>query len=58
MSMEEPVEEDIEEEGEDADIGQAPPTEELALKQVPVPPMALLVVGRIWAGGQGDQVAG
>ena len=56
MPMKEPVEE--EEGGEDADVGEAPPTEESVPEQVPVPPVTLLVVAGIWAGGPGDQLAG
>ena len=56
MAMEELVE--GEEVGKYADVGGAPPTENLASGQVPSPPAILLAVAGIWAGGPGNQVAG
>ena len=58
MPVEELVEEDVEEVGEDADMGEMPPTEESMPEQVPAPLATLLVAAGIWAGGPSDQVAG
>ena len=52
MPMEELVEE--EEADKDADVGEAPPTEDLVPEQVLAPQATLLVASRIWAGGPGD----
>ena len=56
--MEGPIEEDVEEADKEMDIGEAPPTGELLPEQAPAPPATLLVTAGIWAGVQGDQVAG
>ena len=56
MPVEEPVEE--KEAGEDADVGEVPPTEKFAPEKTPVPPAILLVAARIWASGLSDYMAG
>ena len=53
--MKELIEE--EEAGKDANVGEVPPTGDLAPEQAPVLPVTLLAVARIWAGGPGNQVA-
>ena len=52
------MEEDVEEADKEMDMGEAPPTGELLPEQAPAPPATLLVTAGIWAGVQGDQVAG
>ena len=58
MPVEEPLEEDVEEAGKDADMGEAPPPEESEPEQAPVPPATYLAVAGIWAGSPGNRVAG
>ena len=55
--MEGPMEEDIEEADAEMDVGEVPPTGDLAPEQAPAPPVTLLAMAGIWVGGQGDQVA-
>ena len=55
--MEGPMEEDVEEADAEMDVGEVPPTGDLVLEQAPAPPVTMLVMAGIWAGGQGDQVA-
>ena len=55
--MEEPIEEDVEEEDKEIDVGDAPPNGDLALEQAPAPLATLLAVARVWAGGPANQVA-
>ena len=52
------MEEDVEEADTEMDVGEAPPTGDLAPEQAPVPPATMLAMDGIWAGGQDDQVAG
>ena len=56
--MERPMEEDVEEADAEIDVGEVPPTGDLAPEQVLVPPETLLAMAGIWVGGQDDQVAG
>ena len=51
------MEEDVKEVDEEMDVGEVPPTRDLAPEQVLVLLATLLVMAGIWAGGQGDQVA-
>ena len=39
------------------DVGEAPPTGDLAPEQAPAPPATMLVTAGIWAGGPSGQVA-
>ena len=55
--MEEPIEVDVEEVDEEADVGEASPTGDLAPKQVLVLWETLPVAPRFWAGVLSDQVA-
>ena len=52
------MKEDLEEVDKKRDVGEMPPTGELAPKQVPAPLVTLLATAGIWVGAQGDQVAG
>ena len=54
--MEGPMEEDVEEADTEMDLGEAPPTGDLAPEQVPAMPVTMLVMASIWAGGRGEQV--
>ena len=56
--MEGPMEEDVEEADKDMDVGEVPPTGDSVPEQAPALPATLLVAAGIWAGGQGNQVAG
>ena len=56
--MEGPIEEDVEEVDAEMDVGEAPPTGDLAPEQAPAPPATMLAMASIWAGGQDNQVAG
>ena len=49
--MEGPMEEDVDEVDEEMDMGEAPPTRESASEQALAPPVTLLVIAGIWAGG-------
>ena len=50
------MEEDVEEADAEMDVREAPPTKGMVPEQVPAPPATMLVMARIWAGGQDDQV--
>ena len=52
-----PIEEDVEEVDKEMDVGEVPPTRDLAPGQAPALLATLLVMAGIWVGGQGDQVA-
>ena len=51
------VEADVEEADKEADMGEAPPTGDLAPEQAPAPWATLPAAPRFWAGGLSDQVA-
>ena len=57
MSIPNTVERSIEEDVEEMDVGEAPPTRELVPEQAPAPPVTLLATAGIWVGSRGDQVA-
>ena len=52
------MEEDVEEADEEMDVGEVPLTRDSVQEQALAPMATLLVMAGIWAGGQGDQVAG
>ena len=56
--MEGPMEEDAEGADAEMDVGEVPPTGDLAPEQVLAPLATMLVIAGIWTGGQDDQVAG
>ena len=51
------MEEDVEEADTEMDVGEVPPTEDLAPEQAPAPPATMLVTAGIWSGGQDNQMA-
>ena len=51
------MEEDVEEVDTEMDVGEAPPIGFLAPEQAPAPPVTMLVMAGIWAGGPSGQVA-
>ena len=51
------MEEDDEEADGEMDVGEAPPTGDLALEQAPALLATMLATAGIWVGGQDDQVA-
>ena len=55
--MERPMEEDFEEANAEMDVGEAPPTGDLAPEQAPAPPATMLVTAGIWVGGPSSKVA-
>ena len=52
------MKEDVEEVDEEMDVGEAPPTRDLAPEQALAPPATVLAASGIWAGGPSGQVAG
>ena len=55
--MKGPMEEDVEEADIEIDVGEARPTGDLVLEQAPAPPVTMLMMASIWAGGPSGQVA-
>ena len=58
MPMEEPMEADVKEADEEVDVGEAPPTGDLAPEQAPAPRVTLPAAAGFWVGSPSDQVAG
>ena len=56
--MEWPMEEDVEEVDAEMDVGEVPPTGDLAPERAPALLAAMLAMAGIWVGGKDDQVAG
>ena len=51
------MEEDVEEVGTEMNVGEAPPTGDLAPEQAPVPPATMLATAGICVGGPSGRVA-
>ena len=52
-----PIEEDVEEADAEMDVGEAPPTGDSVPEQALVPPVTMLVMTGIWAGGPSGRAA-